>query len=423
MKKVISLFLCILLVLGLACFSYAESGITESPNIKVVIDGKLGTYTDIPIIVNGRTLLPLRAILTNLGVQNDDQHIIWNSTEKSVTIIKDSTTIKLTQGENVAYVNNTPVTLDVAPLIYSKNGRTYIPVRFVAQCLGEKVDWDGTNKVVSISKMQSIQEVKVSTSEEFLKAIGSNKKIILKQGVYNLSNLSKETASNDHLIWTNEKDGNELVIRNIENLTIEGEGDKPAEIVTESTYFGVLNFIGAKNIILNNIKVGYASSNNETISAAIYFENSNGIEINNSDITECPMGLFLEGVYNVKFNNISIHDCTDRIMTVWNSKDIEFKDSKLSNTDGYELITIGESSNITFNNCNICDNTAYMGDESVCALFQVNDCSNILVKNSKIYNNSAKYFELVKDSITFDNTAVENNKFQKQYYSEENLIG
>jgi len=149
--KLLSLVFSVLFVFSfLASIVYAEDEIVEVPEIKVIINGKNVTFSDVIISSKGRTLLPLRALLTNLGVQNDDEHIIWNSSEKSVTIIKDSIKIKLFQGNNLAYVNDVPIILDVPPIGYSKNGRTYIPARFVAQSLGKIVDWDSNTKSVII---------------------------------------------------------------------------------------------------------------------------------------------------------------------------------------------------------------------------------------------------------------------------------
>ena len=126
--------------------------------MKIVIDGKIGTYTDTPIIVDGRTLLPLRAVLSNIGVINDDQHIVWNSSERSVTVYKDSTKIYLKVDSNTAYVNDAPITLDVSPVIY--NNRTYIPARFVAQSLGKKVVWDGSLQSILIRDEQEFNRIK-----------------------------------------------------------------------------------------------------------------------------------------------------------------------------------------------------------------------------------------------------------------------
>ena len=140
--------------------AHAQDVVAECPGVKVVIDGKITTYSDVPLSVNGSTLLPLRAILANLGVQNDDRHIIWNDTEKSVTIHKDSTKIYLKQDSKTAYVNDSPVTLDAAAMLYAKNGRIYIPARFVAQALGKKVFWDGSAKCVLIRDEKDYNSVK-----------------------------------------------------------------------------------------------------------------------------------------------------------------------------------------------------------------------------------------------------------------------
>lgn len=138
--------------------SYAAGNVVESPHIKIDINGQIGNYTDVPLIKDGRTLLPLRAVMANLGVPNDDRHIIWNASDRSVTVIKDSTQIFLKVDTNTAYVNNSPVTIDVAPVIYKD--RTYVPVRFISQSLGMKVAWDPAAALVLIKDESEFNKVK-----------------------------------------------------------------------------------------------------------------------------------------------------------------------------------------------------------------------------------------------------------------------
>lgn len=155
------MLLCFIIVTFCMQSVFAEDSVIERPGIKVEVNGRAITFSDVTISVNGRTLLPLRALLSNLDVPNDDQHIIWNSSEKSVTVVKDSTKIYLKAGSNIANVNNSSITLDAPLMIYSKNGRTYIPARFVAQSLGLNVDWDaGTNTVKINSKAGNEQAPK-----------------------------------------------------------------------------------------------------------------------------------------------------------------------------------------------------------------------------------------------------------------------
>lgn len=149
-KRVLAIFLFIMMIATSFTVCIAQTKVIEVPEVKILLNGKQITFEDVTLSISNRTMLPLRAVLVELGVINDDQHIIWDNTEKSVTIIKDSTTIYLKQGSTVATVNGENKTLDAAPILYSKNNRIYIPVRFISQALGYDVDWDGITSTVTI---------------------------------------------------------------------------------------------------------------------------------------------------------------------------------------------------------------------------------------------------------------------------------
>jgi photosystem II stability/assembly factor-like uncharacterized protein/methionine-rich copper-binding protein CopC len=102
-----------------------------------------------PIIKNGRTLVPIRAIIESLGGT-----VVWNATERKVTISLGSTTIELWIGKSTAKVNGVGTSIDsmnakVVPEII--NGRTMLPLRFVAENLGCDVQWDGITKTITIT--------------------------------------------------------------------------------------------------------------------------------------------------------------------------------------------------------------------------------------------------------------------------------
>ncbi|HHV99540.1 MAG TPA: copper amine oxidase N-terminal domain-containing protein [Clostridiaceae bacterium] len=173
MKKLaLSFILCVLVVFFAASIACAEDNIVEVPNLKIIIDGKLTELRDVPISVNQRTLLPLRELAEKLGVPNDDDHIIWNNKEKSVTIIKDSIKIYLIQGSKTVYVNDTPVELDVAPIGYT-NSRTYLPFRFLAETLGKKVIWDGNTESIFVCDAENFDRVKeiMQKSDEAMESV------------------------------------------------------------------------------------------------------------------------------------------------------------------------------------------------------------------------------------------------------------
>lgn len=164
-------------VTAFASVANAADNIAESPDVKIVIEGEMGTYNDVTIIANGRTMLPLREVLTNLGVQNDDQHIIWNAAERSVTVKKEDKTIYLKVGKKAVNVNGVETAIDVAPIIYAKNSRTYIPARVVAESLGKQVVWDAQTRSVLIKDQSSFNEVKdiLTKSNKAMENVGKYK--------------------------------------------------------------------------------------------------------------------------------------------------------------------------------------------------------------------------------------------------------
>ncbi|MGC9001012.1 copper amine oxidase N-terminal domain-containing protein, partial [Caldisericum sp.] len=80
--------------------------------------------------------------------------VSWDGVARKVTITLSSNTIELWIGKNTATVNGITKPIDstnskVVPEII--NGRTMLPLRFVAENLGADVQWDGTTKTITIT--------------------------------------------------------------------------------------------------------------------------------------------------------------------------------------------------------------------------------------------------------------------------------
>ncbi len=102
-------------------------------------------FDQIPVIENGRTLVPLRAIFETFGAE-----VQWDGATNTVTAVKDGTEVKLTIDSTTAYKNGEAITLDVPAKVI--NGRTLVPVRFVSDCFDVQVGWDGTMLRVDLTK-------------------------------------------------------------------------------------------------------------------------------------------------------------------------------------------------------------------------------------------------------------------------------
>ncbi|HLO01822.1 MAG TPA: stalk domain-containing protein [Symbiobacteriaceae bacterium] len=117
----------------------------SAPQIQIQIDGQSEPFDQSPLLLDGQTLLPLRAIFERLGAR-----VEWNPATQTVTATRDQHRVSLRIGSDEASVDGKPVTLAVPPLLIQ--GRTYVPVRFVSEALGGYVRWDEQRQLISISR-------------------------------------------------------------------------------------------------------------------------------------------------------------------------------------------------------------------------------------------------------------------------------
>lgn len=106
----------------------------------VNVDNEAVIYDTAPVIRNDRTLVPIRIVTETLGGKVD-----WNGATKEVTLHIDGKEIKMTVGKTLEKYGVAPVIID---------GRTFVPVRFVADELGATVAWDDATKTVTITKIE-----------------------------------------------------------------------------------------------------------------------------------------------------------------------------------------------------------------------------------------------------------------------------
>ena len=124
-----------------------------APQIGVQINGEDISFTDAsPVIVSSRVYVPFRVIFEELNAD-----ISYDDATKTVTAVKDGSTVTLTVGDKTISVATTSedgtvetTSIDTDAASFISNSRTYVPVRFVAQALDCTVGWDDDNKTAII---------------------------------------------------------------------------------------------------------------------------------------------------------------------------------------------------------------------------------------------------------------------------------
>lgn len=372
------------------------------------------------------------------------------------TVLITSTVFAAPVGKTIkAYFNGIKIYIDgdkiipkdgngkvVEPFIY--DGTTYLPVRAVSEALGKQVAWD--EKVNTVYIGHKLEEVVVSTADDFVKSIGSNKKIILNPGVYDLSNVDQSIELQAGVTWEDVTDGKELNIRNISNLIIEGPSEGKTEILVKPRFSQIMDFENVSNVTIRNITAGHTPAEYMCDAGVLNFQSSKDIKIENCELYGCgSIGLSLNEVERLNMSNSNINHCSLRAVQIYDSNDINLKGSKIINHEaysnifyirgskdvlieecemsgnknfGWDFMEVTDKSNVVLNKCKITDNSQASKDseqkfDKTC-VFKTIDfigiCdSSILVKDTEFSNNVCDYLTDNETAVTFDNCKFSNN--------------
>lgn len=137
------------LLVVLLLFLIVSSSVFADDLVSVGIYVKGASLPAQGYIVNGRTMVPLRALAEAL-----DFEVSYEANKKEVTIKKDGfVDISLIVGEKVARLGERSIELDSPSFI--KDSRTFVPLRFISESLGEPVKWYGEERLVSVGSFQA----------------------------------------------------------------------------------------------------------------------------------------------------------------------------------------------------------------------------------------------------------------------------
>lgn len=128
----------------LICSGWASSACaasTEAAGTHIVLDGQelqqpAGAQAG---IVGGNVMVPLRVVAEGLGYQ-----VAWEKKSGTIAISQEGTELRLTLGQDTAYVDGKLIKLSKAPFLQEDS--TLVPLRFVGEQMGMKVSWDNATK-------------------------------------------------------------------------------------------------------------------------------------------------------------------------------------------------------------------------------------------------------------------------------------
>jgi hypothetical protein len=144
MKKVSFLITAILIMM-----TVFATTISAQTTVDIMLNGKSVNFYDAKPFIdsNGRTQVPVRFIAEALGAV-----VKWDKSTKTVTITHEEKEIKILIGKRSYAANGKNKQMDTAAVL--KEDRTFVPVRFIGEEFGARVNWDRLYRMVYINTIK-----------------------------------------------------------------------------------------------------------------------------------------------------------------------------------------------------------------------------------------------------------------------------
>ena len=279
-----------------------------------------------------------------------------------------------------------------------------IAIIFVAVCLVTSPAEKASEAVI----VEGMESITVESVDELIAAIGPNREIILKPGTYNLyeaKTYGKDT-NNDYCSWESGYDGNEFVIRSVENLAIRGSGRLSTIIETEPRWANVIRIQNSSDVTLEGFTAGHTRERGECSGGVLYLEGCINTAMNDLGLYGCGVvGLTAHLCTDITLTGSEIYECSSSAVNLHTSSNVSVSDCRiygigLEEYGGYTFFEMANSQNVTVSNCE----------------FSVSTRSNLLVsagtqatfRNNLFVGNRIRGGAL---NINGQNVTLEDNRF------------
>ena len=212
--------------------------------------------------------------------------------------------------------------------------------------------------------------ITVRTAAEFVDALGPDRTIVIAAGQpMNITEAIDQRVAEGtlpegetyftpestdgvtaHVTYASNTDGNTLQVRRCDNLTIRSAQGR-ATLLATPRYANVLEFIGCRNLKLENLVMGH-TQDGYCDKGVLELDDCNHVTINDCDLYGCGTeGFVIDCCNDVTVNRTTVHDCTYYTMHVTRSTQVRFNDCIFRDNKKYEQLCISRSDDVDFTGC------------------------------------------------------------------------
>lgn len=219
----------------------------------------------------------------------------------------------------------------------------------------------------AVATVAAPKKIYVSSAEDFLAALGSNREIILnsedgflltpaiqemieagKLKRFDRSSRAKQTG----LLYEEDFDGPQVVLAGFKDLIIRSANDDRQCIEVTPRYVNVLTFVSCENITLTNLYLGHTDEG-YCSNGVLGFDDCSNVKITNCGLYGCGTeGIELRQSTNFTMQDSEIFHCSYHIMHLYGSSNCKFLNCTFYNNREFEQVSVdSDCQNVLYDRC------------------------------------------------------------------------
>lgn len=256
----------------------------------------------------------------------------------------------------------------------------------------------------------------MSNAVQLFEAIGPNRLIRLMPGDYEISLLpTNKTSACCH--WLPVFDGVELVVSNVTGLRLVGIGPQRPSLLARPAYANVLAFRDCREVSLDHLHLEHRVERGFCQGSVTAFTRSRQVSLVDCDLAGSGTeGVILSEVQEFTMTNSIIRDCSQSILTVFDSAKLRFLKSTFRENGNTDLLRLVSSTNLVIEDCLFERNHAEVESYWTPSFFHIEDCREMSAVNCRFIANSAAFLVNRPDRIRMERCSFSKNKWLRGKY-------
>jgi hypothetical protein len=235
------------------------------------------------------------------------------------------------------------------------------------------------------------QEIAVSNADQLLECLGPNRRIILSAGDYDITAVAEKVADFPFLLREGVFDGVQLIINDLENLTLaNAQGARPHVYVAPQYAFPLM-FRNCRNVTIEGMRVGHFPEEGSCLGGVIALHGCKNVQIVDSELYGCgTVGIEVVDGDAIYMERCVIEKCNTGFATISKTTNISIRETIIRDNKAVDGIVMSNADGVTISGCTF-ERNASWDQESEGRLIETNGSPNVVIENSIFVENGLRF--------------------------------